>query len=401
MINLYKIVEDCVANVVKLTETKNSFAEICSKTMNIVHNLGLEVLKYACEKIDNEFAETHKKEVYVRHRQKSRHILTEMGEFIVTRRLYQYKDSGKYFFALDEQLKMEKYVHIETGFKGKILEQAVVSSYGKASQYVAKGNISRQTVFNIVKSIKHIPTFIDNNEEQKKISELFIEADEDHIHLNDGRSCEVKMVYVHEGINNNSNRKSLINPHYFTYVNSNVDDFWSDIYGYIENNYSAQKLHFASDGGTWIKNGLTAFPNAIRHMDKFHIYKAVKLLSGNNMELQKNILEAIQVRNADRLNELFEEKLRTLTKSMERRLFLIYSTYILNNLYDIDLNGVPCSAEGHISHILSARMSSRPMGWSRDGADRIAKLRAFMYNGGDFQNLVMLNMQNKQYNNKK
>ena len=26
-----------------------------------------------------------------------------------------------------------------------------------------------------------------------------------------------------------------------------------------------------------------------------------------------------------------------------------------------------CSAEGHISHVLSARESSRPMGWSKKG----------------------------------
>ncbi|MDG2764921.1 UPF0236 family protein, partial [Vibrio parahaemolyticus] len=31
-----------------------------------------------------------------------------------------------------------------------------------------------------------------------------------------------------------------------------------------------------------------------------------------------------------------------------------------------------CSAEGHISHILSSRLSSRPMGWSVIGADEMA-----------------------------
>lgn len=394
MINLYKIVEECVANVVKLTEEKNSFAEICSKTMNVVHNLGVEVLQYVCQNIDDDFAEKHKKEVLVRHRQKTRHILTEMGEFVLKRRLYQYKSSGKYFFAVDKLLQMEKYAHIESGFKGKILEQAVTSSYGKASHYAAHGNISRQTVFNIVKGIKNIPSIVDDEKKQKQVSELFIEADEDHIHLNDGKSCEVKMVYVHEGVNCQNNRKSLINPHYFTYVNSNVDDFWSDIYGYVENNYSAEKLHFASDGGNWIKNGLTVFPKAIRHMDKFHIFKAVKILAGGDIELQRDILESINEKSMEKLNILFKQKLQTITKTAERKLFFVYMTYILNNLSDIDLYGVPCSAEGHISHILSARMSSRPMGWSKDGADRIAKLRAYMYNGGDFQKLVMINMQN-------
>lgn len=42
-----------------------------------------------------------------------------------------------------------------------------------------------------------------------------------------------------------------------------------------------------------------------------------------------------------------------------------------------------CSAEGHISHVLSERMSSRPLGWSEKGAEQMSRLRAFKYNGGN------------------
>ena len=47
-----------------------------------------------------------------------------------------------------------------------------------------------------------------------------------------------------------------------------------------------------------------------------------------------------------------------------------------------------CSAEGHVSHVLSSRMSSRPMGWSRTGVDKMAHLRAYYWNGGDMLELV-------------
>ncbi|SEQ43757.1 UPF0236 family transposase-like protein, partial [Butyrivibrio sp. TB] len=47
-----------------------------------------------------------------------------------------------------------------------------------------------------------------------------------------------------------------------------------------------------------------------------------------------------------------------------------------------------CSAEGHVSHILSDRMSSRPHGWSRIGADKMCRLRAYYKNGGDMLELV-------------
>ncbi|NLB22638.1 MAG: hypothetical protein GX833_05190 [Clostridium sp.] len=46
-----------------------------------------------------------------------------------------------------------------------------------------------------------------------------------------------------------------------------------------------------------------------------------------------------------------------------------------------------CSAEGHISHILSDRLSSRPLGWCREGVDQMARLRAFKSNGGNVYDL--------------
>lgn len=41
-----------------------------------------------------------------------------------------------------------------------------------------------------------------------------------------------------------------------------------------------------------------------------------------------------------------------------------------------------------MSHVLSARMSSRPMGWSRMGVDKMAHLRAYYWNGGNMLELV-------------
>jgi hypothetical protein len=49
-----------------------------------------------------------------------------------------------------------------------------------------------------------------------------------------------------------------------------------------------------------------------------------------------------------------------------------------------------CSAEGHVSHVLSDRMSSRPMGWSRQGCDKMSQLRAYYYNHESMLELVRL-----------
>jgi hypothetical protein len=44
---------------------------------------------------------------------------------------------------------------------------------------------------------------------------------------------------------------------------------------------------------------------------------------------------------------------------------------------------IGCSAEGHVSHVLSERLSSRPMGWSLTGSEQMSRLRAFIFNGGN------------------
>ena len=66
--------------------------------------------------------------------------------------------------------------------------------------------------------------------------------------------------------------------------------------------------------------------------------------------------------------------------------------YILNNWegikrrYEKEYQG--CSAEGHISHVLSSRLSSRPLGWSLKGADQMARLRVYDANDGDLYKLM-------------
>lgn len=46
------------------------------------------------------------------------------------------------------------------------------------------------------------------------------------------------------------------------------------------------------------------------------------------------------------------------------------------------------SKEGHVSHVLPSRMSSRPMGWSREGTDKLSRLRIYWINGGGMLELV-------------
>ena len=92
--------------------------------------------------------------------------------------------------------------------------------------------------------------------------------------------------------------------------------------------------------------------------------------------------------------ELVEKQKKGMSKWRKRAKVEEAASYILSNWTAAKLrlkhkNGVlGSSTESHVSHVLSARMSSRPMGWSRQGASNMSELRAYYYNGGDMLDLV-------------
>ena len=49
---------------------------------------------------------------------------------------------------------------------------------------------------------------------------------------------------------------------------------------------------------------------------------------------------------------------------------------------------VGSSTEGHVYHILSKRMSTDPLGWSRHGAEQMARLLEYHFNKGDMLELA-------------
>ena len=68
--------------------------------------------------------------------------------------------------------------------------------------------------------------------------------------------------------------------------------------------------------------------------------------------------------------------------------------YILNHWEAIIIRNddpdarMGCSAEGNVSHIYSSRLSSRPLGWSKKGAGKMAELRIYKQNGGKVYDLM-------------
>ena len=215
-----------------------------------------------------------------------------------------------------------------------------------------------------------------------------------------------KGVYGHEGVEKVSpdgKRRKLINPYYFcgTYPGKENDTLWQEVYDYIDDNYDLtkiKKVYLNSDGGSWIKGAETHLHGLTKVLDEFHIEKALTTMTAGLLDsrddARQELREAIRSRGCDEFGKLSEKIINLADSDTRARRIIRNAEYVLGNGTPAKTRlkhaegVVGCSAEGHVSHILADRMSSRPLGWSRKGADKIAHLRAYYFNGGDMLELV-------------
>jgi hypothetical protein len=204
---------------------------------------------------------------------------------------------------------------------------------------------------------------------------------------------------VYEGIEKDapkSHRRHLVNPHYFcgtNYEESN-EAFWKRVWSYLEETYDLEqvrKIYLNSDGGAWICAGGKYLEKVVRVLDEFHLEKYITKMTSHMKDSQGDAKSEIReaVKNGDKTEfKRIVERLKNVSGEDGLKRIEMSAEYILSNWGEATIrlgreDGVKgCSAEGHVSHVLSSRMSSRPMGWSPLGASKMARLREYYLNDG-------------------
>ncbi len=180
----------------------------------------------------------------------------------------------------------------------------------------------------------------------------------------------------------------------FFYANS--DELWVEVLDYIDKAYemnAIEKIYLSGDGAHWIKNGLGWIKGSIFVLDRYHLSKYVTQATAHMDYTTPIMWDYINSGDKDSVKELFKAIISTTEPETKKRAVQEARRYILGNWegimrqYGADYIG--CSAEGHVSHILSSRLSSRPLGWSRIGVDQMARLRVFVANGGNVYDIFM------------
>lgn len=179
------------------------------------------------------------------------------------------------------------------------------------------------------------------------------------------------------------------------------EKFWDEVYEYIADHYDlsgVKKIYVSGDGGAWIKAGMKRIAGMTYVLDEFHLEKYLTKLTSHMLDSRDDAKEELRKiirmktkdefrKKADELKEYLKDdnSLKRINEAEE----YILSNWIAAGMRLLHKDGVRgCSAEGHVSHILSARMSSRPMGWSIKGASVMAQLRAYYLNDGNILELV-------------
>lgn len=286
---------------------------------------------------------------------------------------------------------------MDLSLKAKCVEGAARQPYRQSGRSVSDAlELTGQTVMNAVRWLGPVAHYkVPSGQEKKKIRYLFIEADEDHVAMRDHKEGEPKLVYVHEGVRRISkDRWALVNPVYFSGMFRDTEALWETVDEYIDTAYdrgSIKKIYLSGDRGAWIRTGAEWIRDAIYVVDKYHLSKYVRQAGGHIDNGAEAIWEAIRRQDREYLEvvlETIEDHPDSEGKDLKEAFGYIRASYESTRHY-FDEGYVGCSAEGHVSHILSDRLSSRPRVWSRRGIDEMARLRVEMKNGGEIYPLML------------
>lgn len=418
--------EECISRFEKLEDEfmkePTKLAEYVYGLTDELHRLGLEMIRESLEAMDMML---QKSPVRLKHwvveAHNSKQLTTSLGDVVFSKTLFTSKETGKSEYLLDRILDIGPNERITEDAQAKMLEEAVQTSYRRGGEKVSlMSEVSKQTVKNKIHQLE-FPKNEEKPDRKKEVDHLYIDADEDHVSLqfrekrgdltenenHQKNNCLItKLVYIYEGIENESpksKRHCLVNPHYFCGVNTGEGNlkFWDEIYEYLDSHYEldkVKKIYVNSDGGSWIKAGMKHMSGVTHVLDEFHLEKYLTKLTSHMKDSRDEAAEELRTAIRNKTKAEFEGLVNKLegylegesgSKRMKEAREYILSNWMAAKIRLLRKDGViGSSTEGHVSHVLSERMSSRPMGWSMTGAAKMAQLRAYHLNGGDMLELV-------------
>ncbi|MGN1155077.1 MAG: ISLre2 family transposase [Agathobacter sp.] len=382
-------------------------------TSDELQKLGLNMIKAMLEEMNQALCRSSfRRDKWYIEKHDHKQLITSLGTIDFDKTLFSSKESrSEMTYLLDRILGFSEHQRMTADAMANVLEETVQTSYRRGGENInPTDTLSKAGVKDLIHDLK-FPKGSKPPKNKKEVEYLYIDADEDHLHLqfqNKKGDLEInekgrkkngmiaKIIYTYEGVvpvAPRSKRHKLLNTHYFCRVTNDNEALWDEVYQYLDENYElskVKKIYINSDGGGWIKAGMRRIANITYVLDEFHLSKYLLKMTGHMKDTQETarqeLCEALNGGTKADFDEIVERLLLSVEKEHIEKRVLEAREYILNNWAAAKRrvkrrDGIfGCSAEGHVSHVLSSRMSSRPMGWSRKGAAKIVQLREWYYN---------------------
>lgn len=378
----------------KLIMERKDISEFILATKKTLDEVGAKLVADALVTMDEAYrnSKDRKRKWTIKSKDDKKTLTTIFGEVKYKRTYYENKRTGEYSYLSDEAVGVAAHDKLDASLKAKLIEEAVFMPYSRSGKKASEAvSLTSQTVMNSIRELGRVENDAAEIKQKKRsIKTLYIEADEDHVALQDGGHAEPKLVYVHEGRKNiGKDRWELINARYFSGLYNKSEELWVEVADYLEQAYdvdSVEKMYLSGDGALWIKNGLSWLRGSTYVLDRYHLSKYVLQATAHmrhTTAIMWNYINNNDLKNLKKLFKIILDNTETETKKrsiQEVRKYILSNWQGIRKQYEADYTG--CSAEGHVSHILSSRLSSRPLGWCKTGVDQMARLRVFVANGG-------------------
>lgn len=398
---LYNNVDFIVENLLSQNDNTNNYFHLISSIQSSTRDLIKSVIIATFNELDIDFRNSayRQSRYYINKSSVSRTLITIVGEISFTRTYYKNKFSNNKFFYIDKVFDLPKYDHYDPIIKGIAIDNAIGTSQSQSARDTSTfindisyfldrcsvNSISRQSVYNWIKEW-HTPNIIPVSVETPET--LYVMADEKYIGAQDiDKDIMVKCFVSFEDVKNISKgRRSLVNRSVFSCYNSNA---WPKFMDFIAKRYDFSKIKnicLLSDGGSWIKTGLSELrldnANSVKfYLCEFHFKQAINHITADDDE-RKYLKHIFKNKSKsyfqDAVNQIIAhnpKRTETITKKLN---------YIINNYSAIksmlDLN-IGSSMESHISHLISSMFASRPKGFSTKRIEQYLKLNDYKNNG--------------------
>jgi hypothetical protein len=334
--------------------------------------------------------------VSVQERGVPRTLYTALGNLTYERTYFKTSDGN--VPIIDKMLGVDAYERIDKDISARMVNEAASASFAKSAGIVTGGAVSRQTARRKAMGCGELVTLPQRLPKTPCCIHIF--ADEDHVHLQDGKGVILPLITICSGKKDVcKGRHALTDRVCLNGYGLKPETFWEYAYAVCDEMFDMEKVRevfIYGDGAKWIDASDACFPDAVRVIDTHHYRQRMKTLTAGEIcsGYSQMLYSAVKYGRRDAFKDAALKMMAEIGAGMptgperERKVKRISeaANYILcrwDEVMNLRKEGsIGSATEALVSHVFSERFSRNPMGWSRKGLAKMSQIRIFKENGG-------------------